>query len=90
MKTHQHQMAALSLPSVILGLMRIADMPDAEIRALYDAAMDCGMTMFDQADIYGGTLHRCETRFGAALNLSSTDREGIMLQSKVGIRKEFF
>ena len=90
MKTYKVPHTALELPSVILGLMRIADLSDAEIQALYDTALHCGMTMFDHADIYGGTLHRCEERFGTALRLSAADRAAITLQSKVGIRKGFF
>lgn len=90
MKTYQVPHSPLTLPSVILGLMRIADMPDADIRALFDAALDCGVTFFDHADIYGGTLHRCEARFGAALRLTAADRSAIMLQSKVGIGKGYF
>lgn len=90
MKTYKVPHTALELPSVIVGLMRIAELSDGEIRALYDTALDCGMTMFDHADIYGGMLHRCEERFGTALRLSASDRAAITLQSKVGIRKGFF
>lgn len=90
MKTYQVPHSPLTLPSVILGLMRIADMPDAGIRALFDAALDCGVTFFDHADIYGGTLHRCEARFGAALRLTAADRAAVTLQSKVGIGKGYF
>ena len=90
MKTYIVPHTSLELPSVMLGLMRIAEMSDTDVRALYDAALDCGMTMFDHADIYGGTPHRCEERFGTALRLSAADRAGIVLQSKVGIRQGFF
>ena len=90
MKTYIVPHTLLELPSVMLGLMRIAEMSDTDVRALFDAALDCGMTMFDHADIYGGTLHRCEERFGTALRLSAADRAGIVLQSKVGIRQGFF
>jgi predicted oxidoreductase len=80
----------LTVSSVVLGLMRIADMGDGDIRALFDAAVDSGITVIDHADIYGGERHRCETRFGDAVKLSSTDRAGIMIQSKVGIRPGYF
>jgi predicted oxidoreductase len=36
--------------------------------------------------VYGSTTHGCETRFGVALDLPSSEREQIVLQSKVGIR----
>lgn len=76
--------------AVVPGLMRIGEMADAAIRALYDAARDCGITMFDHADIYGGAPHHCEARFGAALRLTAAERDGILIQSKAGIRKGFF
>ena len=79
-----------SASSIILGLMRIAPLDDAAIRGLYDAARTAGIDMFDHADVYGPTLHECEARFGAALNLSASERESIIIQSKAGIRKGFF
>lgn len=80
----------LPASNVILGLMRINSLSDAEIRGLFAAAREEGITLFDHADIYGGSPHVCEARFGEALQLSSADREQILLQSKVGIRKGFF
>jgi predicted oxidoreductase len=65
-------------------------MSDADIRALYHAAVEAGVTMIDHADIYGGAPHVCEARFGDAVQLSPADRERIMIQSKAGIRKGFF
>lgn len=79
-----------SASQVILGLMRIAALDDAAIRALYTAARDSGIDIFDHADVYGPELHGCESRFGKAVTLSSDERAGIVLQSKVGIRKGFF
>lgn len=90
MKTYKVPHTSLEVSSVILGLMRIAEMSDSDIRQLFDAALDCGITMFDHADVYGGTVHRCEERFGTALKLSPEDRSKIVIQSKVGIRKGFF
>lgn len=78
------------LSSVILGLMRITTMQDAAIRTLYDTAREVGITVFDHADIYGGAPHVCEDRFGAALNLTAAERDGIVIQSKAGIRNGFF
>lgn len=89
MKTYQIPNSELALPAVITGLMRIKDMSDAEIRELVGTAMDTGVTMIDHADIYGGD-HLCERRFGEAMQLSASDREKMVIQSKVGIRKGFF
>jgi predicted oxidoreductase len=90
MKTFNVPHSDLTVPSVVLGLMRIADMSDADIRALFDAALETGVTMIDHADIYGGERHKCEARFGDAVRLPASDRAGIMIQSKVGIRRGYF
>jgi len=76
--------------NVVLGLMRIADLSDEEIRTLYGAARDAGINVFDHADVYGGSRHRCEERFGEAVKLTPSERESIVLQSKVGIRPGYF
>jgi predicted oxidoreductase len=79
----------LSAPDVVLGLMRIPDMSDEEIRTLVRSAIDVGVTMFDHADVYGGD-HLCERRFGEAMAFSPAEREAVILQSKVGIRDGYF
>jgi predicted oxidoreductase len=89
-KTYQLPGTGLNLSSVVLGLMRIAQMSDGEIDALVRTAMDAGINVLDHADIYGGERHRCEARFGAAVTLSASERERMVIQSKVGIRKGFF
>ncbi|HTM79142.1 MAG TPA: aldo/keto reductase [Devosia sp.] len=90
MKTYELPKTGRTVSSVILGLMRIAKMSDAEIQHLIGAARDAGITVFDHADIYGGEPHRCETRYGEAIKLSPAEREQIVIQSKVGIRRKFF
>lgn len=72
-------------PAVIAGMMRIDDKDDAHIRTLYTAARDAGIDFFDHADIYGGSMHRCESRFADALQLSASERDEIVLQTKCGI-----
>ena len=90
MKTYRHPQADLNLPSVILGLMRIGGMDDGGIRELVSTALDAGITMFDHADVYGRERHFCEKRFGEAVTFSPSDRERVLIQSKVGIRKGYF
>ena len=85
MKTFVVPHTDLSVPSVVLGLMRIAKMSDAEIQKLVGAALDHGITFFDHADVYGGALHRSEERFAEAMKLTPSQREGVVLQSKAGI-----
>ncbi|MET0672192.1 MAG: aldo/keto reductase [Microbacterium pygmaeum] len=73
------------VPNVVLGLMRIADKSDDEIRTLVRTARDSGIDFFDHADVYGGALHVCESRFAEALQLSAAERDGITIQTKAGI-----
>lgn len=89
MKTLTPANTNLNASNVILGLMRISELSDDEIRELFDAAREAGINFFDHADVYGGD-HGCERCFGEAITLSSTDREEIVLQSKVGIRDGYF
>jgi len=90
MKTYSVPHSDLTVSSVVLGLMRIAALSDAEIATLFGEAMDAGLTMIDHADIYGGERHRCEARFGEAVRLDARQRETVLIQSKVGIRGGWF
>jgi predicted oxidoreductase len=90
MKTYRHPQVDLEVPGVVLGLMRIADMDDDAIRELVGTALEVGITMFDHADVYGGEQHFCEKRFGEAVKFSHGDRERVLIQSKVGIRRGYF
>jgi predicted oxidoreductase len=76
--------------NIILGLMRITSLDDGELRTLVGTARDAGINFFDHADIYGGEVHGCEKRWGDASPVPSYEREQIILQSKVGIRKGYF
>ncbi|MBB5832831.1 aldo/keto reductase [Brachybacterium aquaticum] len=75
----------ITAPNVVLGLMRIAEKSDEEIRTLVGAARDAGIDFFDHADIYGCEVHLCERRFAEALQLSPSEREQVTIQSKAGI-----
>lgn len=75
------------MPTIVSGMMRIAQKSDAEIRDLYTAARSAGVTAFDHAGIYGGG-HECERRYAQALALSPTERSEITLQTKTGISLE--
>lgn len=80
----------LSASNVVLGLMRIADLDDAQIDTLVRTAIDAGINVFDHADVYGGKRHGCEQRFGDAVTLTAAERESVIIQSKVGIREGYF
>ncbi|MFE6964078.1 aldo/keto reductase family oxidoreductase [Agromyces sp. NPDC057679] len=81
-------LAGIAAPNVVLGLMRIEEMADDEVRTLIGTARDAGIDFFDHADIYGETLHACERRFAEAMRLSPSEREQVTLQTKCGIVKD--
>lgn len=78
----------LTVPNVVLGLMRIQDKSDDEVRALVGAARDAGIAFFDHADVYGADLHGCERRFAEAMAFTPREREQVVLQTKAGIVRE--
>jgi len=75
----------LQASAVILGLMRIADKTDDDIRALVQTGLDAGINFVDHADVYGGRDHLCEERFAQALKLTPTQRDHLIIQTKCGI-----
>ncbi|MEU4454524.1 aldo/keto reductase [Nocardioides sp. NPDC023903] len=90
MKTVPFGANGTTVPNVVTGLMRIAGNTDEEIRALYTASREVGIDFFDHADLYGfnhpgGGPHLCERRFAEALQLSSSEREQVRLQTKTSI-----
>jgi len=78
----------LQAPNVVLGLMRITDKTDDEIRELVRVARDAGIDFFDHADIYGSHLHQCEERFAEAMQFTPSERAEVTIQTKAGIVKE--
>lgn len=89
MKTLRLPQTDLDAGNIVLGLMRIPELDDEQLRTLVGTARDVGVTMFDHADVYGGD-HLCERRFGDAISFSPSERESVQLQSKVGIRDGYF
>jgi predicted oxidoreductase len=80
----------ITASNIILGLMRISSLDDEQIRTLVRTARDEGITMFDHADIYGTERHGCERRFGDAGAIPASERDQVVIPSKVGIREGFF
>ncbi len=78
--------SGLSVPTVAVGCMRIADMSEKQISAFIDTALQNNANFFDHADIYGGG--KCEEVFGNAIK--TLNREDIIIQTKCGIRKGLF
>jgi predicted oxidoreductase len=90
MKSFTPPQTTLTASNVILGLMRINDLDIEEIRTLVGTARDVGINFFDHADVYGTPVHGCEQRFGDAITFSPSEREQVIIQTKVGIRDGSF
>ncbi|MGO3797465.1 MAG: aldo/keto reductase [Pauljensenia sp.] len=88
MKTFNLPGTDITAPNVVLGLMRIAEKSDDQIRELVHTARDAGIDFFDHADVYGDELHECERRFAGAMQLTPAQRDGITIQTKAGIVKD--
>ncbi len=72
--------------AIIMGCMRIADKPLAQVEQVMFEAMRAGVNMFDLADIYGGG--NSEKVFGVAIKDLGVPRKDYILQTKCGIRKD--
>lgn len=78
----------IEAPEVVLGLMRIADKSDDEVRELLRTARDAGIDFVDHADVYGNDLHGCERRFAEAMQLTPSERDALTIQTKCGIVRD--
>jgi predicted oxidoreductase len=78
----------MNASEISLGCMRISRMTNQEISTLIHTALDEGINFFDHADVYGGG--KCEEKFSEALDMNSSLREKMILQTKVGIRQGSF
>jgi predicted oxidoreductase len=88
MRTIQLGKSDLQVPVIAVGCMRIKSLDTRQTEALIRTALDAGANFFDHADIYGEGV--CEERFAEAIQMNSTIREQLILQSKCGIRKGQF
>jgi predicted oxidoreductase len=88
MKTFTLPGTEIVAPNVVLGLMRIADKTDEEVRELVTTARDAGIDFLDHADVYGNELHGCERRFAEAMRLSPAERSELTIQTKAGIVRD--
>ena len=78
----------MNASEISLGCMRISDMTNQEISTLIHTAIDEGINFFDHADVYGGG--KSEEKFAEALDMNSSLRERMILQTKCGIRQGSF
>ncbi|MFT6927106.1 MAG: putative oxidoreductase [Psychromonas sp.] len=84
MKTIKLGNSSLQVPTVAIGCMRMSKLKKSEAQNFIKTAMDEGANFFDHADIYG--KGESEKIFSDAINMNSTIREKIILQSKCGIK----
>ena len=76
----------LSFSRLVYGMWRLADDSDTSVKhvdAKINAALDQGITTFDQADIYGG--YTAEAVMGAAMKANPSRRQRMEIVSKCDI-----
>ena len=76
----------LSFSQLVYGMWRLADDSDTSVKhvdAKINAALDQGITTFDQADIYGG--YTAEAVMGAAMKANASLRQRMEIVSKCDI-----
>ena len=78
----------LQVPVIAVGCMRINKLEKIEAERFIKTAIDEGANFFDHADIYGGG--KCEEIFSEAIDMNSSIREKMIIQSKCGIGKGQF
>ncbi|GCD09267.1 aldo/keto reductase [Clostridium tagluense] len=78
----------ISASEIALGCMRINSLSTSEASVLINTAIEEGINFFDHADIYGGG--KSEKIFADAIDMKSSIREKIIIQTKCGIRDGYF
>ena len=72
-----------SVPSIILGCMRMPSLSVKEAENIISSSLDLGINFFDHATCYGNG--EAETRFGDAFSNMKVKREDVIIQSKCGL-----
>ena len=86
MKHFNYGQSEDSVSTVILGLMRTADMGKDALNGLCETALEAGINFFDTADCYADG--RAESLLGDVFQENPSLRDKVFLQSKCGIRSE--
>ncbi|HWT76638.1 MAG TPA: aldo/keto reductase [Mobilitalea sp.] len=76
--------SSLQVPAIAVGCMRMDGLEIRQAKQFVDKALELGANFFDHADIYGAG--KCEEIFAEAVNMSPSNREKFILQSKCGIK----
>lgn len=72
-----------SVPTIIIGCMRMTELDEKQAEQFVAEALEMGANYFDHADIYGGGI--CEEMFAKAIHMAPSVREKIFIQDKCGI-----
>ncbi|AQS08957.1 oxidoreductase YdhF [Clostridium saccharobutylicum] len=75
--------SGIEVSEIGLGCMRMANIGKNEAEKIIKTALDEGVNFFDHADIYGNG--KSEEVFGNAINMNSSIRESIIIQTKCAI-----
>ncbi|WP_035051327.1 aldo/keto reductase [Carnobacterium pleistocenium] len=78
----------LMIPNIALGCMSMGNLTPQEASKVVNNALDLEIDFFDLADIYGGG--KAEEMFGKVIEMDPPIREKMLIQSKVGIRKDSY
>ncbi|MGE1194524.1 aldo/keto reductase [Priestia megaterium] len=86
MKYHTIANTDLHVSNLIMGNMRLTELSLQEAEKLIRTAMEEEINFFDHADIYGPDyVGQCEEYFANAIQMNSSLREKMVIQSKCGI-----
>lgn len=88
MKKIQLGTSQLEVSNIALGCMRMNALSKQKAEGVVKNALDLGINFFDHADVYGDG--KSEEIFAEAVGMTPAIREQMILQSKVGIKKDSF
>ncbi len=88
MKKIQLGNSGLEVGEIALGCMRMHALETKDATYVIENALNEGVNLFDHADIYG--KGKSEEAFAAAMDMNSSIREKMVIQTKCGIRAGFY
>lgn len=88
MKKIQLGRSGLTVGEIALGCMRMDRLSKDYVAQVIHNALEAGVDLFDHADIYGGG--GSEEIFAESIDMKSSLREKMIIQTKCGIRNGYF
>jgi predicted oxidoreductase len=80
--------SGLKVGEIALGCMRMHSLEKKDATYVVENALEEGVNLFDHADIYG--QGKSEEVFAGAIDMNSSLREKMIIQTKCGIRNRFY